>query len=111
MNSPDETRTFDKGKAEITTLANGVTIGRVYLEPGRSWEKCIKPIAKTESCQVPHTSYMISGRTRIKRDDGSEEEFGPGDVNHIPPGHNAWVVGNQPVVAIGIERVTDSAKK
>ena len=107
MNSLDETRSFDKGKAEITTLANGVTIGRAYLEPGWSWEKCIKPIAKTESCQVPHTSYMISGRMRIKMDDGSEE-FGPGDVSHIPPGHNAWVVGNEPVVAIG---VTDFAKK
>ena len=111
MNSPDETRSFDKGKVELTTLSNGVTIGRVYVEPGWSWEKCIKPIAKTESCQVPHTSYMISGRMRVKMDDGSEEEFGPGDVNHIPPGHNAWVVGNEPVVAIGIEDVTDFAKK
>jgi uncharacterized protein DUF861 len=111
MYSPDETRSFEKGKAEMTTLANGVTIGRAYLELGWSWEKCIKPIAKTESCQVPHTSYMISGRMRIKMDDGSEEEFGPGDVNHIPPGHNAWVVGNEPVVAIGIEGVTDFAKK
>jgi mannose-6-phosphate isomerase-like protein (cupin superfamily) len=111
MNSPNETRSFENGKAEMTTLANGVAIGRAYLEPGWSWEKCIKPLAKTESCQVPHTSYMISGRMRIKMDDGSEEEFGPGDVNHIPPGHNAWVVGNEPVVAIGIEGMPDFAKK
>src|SRR3989441_10136710 len=110
MNLPDETRTFDKGKIELTKIGDA-SIGRAYLEPGWSWEKCIKPIVKTESCQVPHTGYMISGRMRIKMDDGSEEEFGPGDVNHIPPSHNAWVVGNEPVVAIGIEGVTDFAKK
>ena len=111
MNSPDETRTFDKGKAEIITLTNGVTIGRAYCEPGWSWEKCIKPIVKTESCQVPHTGYMISGRMRVKMDDGSEEEFGPGDVSHIPPDHNAWVVGNEPVIAIDFTGMTDFAKK
>ena len=49
MNSPDETRSFDKGKVELTTLSNGVTIGRAYVEPGWSWEKCIKPIVKIES--------------------------------------------------------------
>jgi quercetin dioxygenase-like cupin family protein len=54
---------------------------------------------------------MISGRMRVKMDDGSEEEFGPGDVNHIPPGHNAWVVGNEPVVAIDFTGMTDFAKK
>jgi ethanolamine utilization protein EutQ (cupin superfamily) len=104
MNSPDETRSFDKGKIELTTLSNGVTIGW-------SWEKCIKPIAKTESCQVPHTSYIISGRMRIKMDDGSEEEFGPGDVGYVPPGHNAWIVGNEPVVGIDFTGMTDFAKK
>jgi mannose-6-phosphate isomerase-like protein (cupin superfamily) len=111
MNSPDETRSFDKGKIELTTLSNGVAIGRASVEPGWSWEKCIKPIVKTESCQVPHTGYMISGRMRVKMDDGSEEEFGPGDVGHIPPGHNAWVVGNEPVVAIDFTDMTDFAKK
>ena len=111
MNSPDETRSFDKGKIELTTLSNGVTIGRAYVEPGWSWQKCIKPMVKTESCQIPHTGYMISGRMRVKMDDGSEEEFGPEDVSHIPPGHNAWVVGNEPVIAIDFTGMTDFAKK
>ena len=110
LGSPDETRSFDKGKIELANFAD-ITIGRATLEPGWSWEKCIKPLDKTESCQVPHTSYMISGRMRIKMDDGSEEEFGPGDVNHIPPGHNAWVVGNEPVVAIDFTGMADFAKK
>ncbi|MFY9869182.1 MAG: cupin domain-containing protein [Candidatus Nitrosopolaris sp.] len=65
-------------------------IGRAYFEPGWSWEKCVKPNAKTESCQAPNTQYIISGRMRVKMDDGSEEEFGPGDVGYLPPGHNAW---------------------
>jgi hypothetical protein len=76
MKSPDETRSFDKGKAEIAKVGD-TSIGRAYFEPGWSWEKCVKPIAKTESCQAPHTQYVISGRMRVKMDDGSEEEFGP----------------------------------
>jgi quercetin dioxygenase-like cupin family protein len=99
MKSPDETRTFDKGKVEVTKVG-GTSIGRVYLEPGWSWEKCVKPIVKTESCQASHTQYIISGRVRAKMDDGSEEEFGPGDVGHVSPGHNAWIIGNEPYVAV-----------
>ena len=70
-----------------------VTIGRAVLEPGWNWEKCIKPIAKTTSCQAPHT-YIISGRLKVVMDDSSEEEFGPGDASVVPPGHNVWVVEN-----------------
>ena len=99
MKSPDEIRTHDNGKVEITKVG-GTSIGRVYLQPGWSWEKCVKPMVKTESCQAPHTQYIISGRVRAKMDDGSEEEFGPGDVGHLPPGHNAWIIGNEPYVAI-----------
>ena len=55
INSPDEVRTFDKGKLELTTFTNGITIGRITLEPGWSWEKCVKPIVKTNSCEAPHT--------------------------------------------------------
>jgi mannose-6-phosphate isomerase-like protein (cupin superfamily) len=95
MNSPDETRTFDKGKIELTKIGDA-SIGRIYLEPGWSWEKCVKPIVKTESCQVTHRQYVMSGRVRFKLNDGSEEEYGPGDVTYIPPGHKAWVVGNEP---------------
>ena len=86
--SPDETRTFEKGKIELANLGD-VTIGRGILEPGWSWEKCVKPIAKTNSCQAAHTQYVVSGRIKVVMDDGTEEEFGPGDAAVIPPGHNA----------------------
>ena len=84
------------------------SIGRTHFEPG---EKCVKPIAKTESCQAPHTHYIISGRMRVKMDDGSEEEFGPGDVGYLPPGHNAWIIGNEPCVAIDFTGMKEYAKK
>jgi hypothetical protein len=72
--SPDETRTFEKGKIELAKLGD-VTIGRATLEPGWSWEKCVKPLVNTNSCQAPHTQYMISGRMKVVMDDGKEEEF------------------------------------
>jgi Cupin domain len=97
--SPDETLTFEKGKVEIAKVGD-TTIGRGYFEPGWSWEKSIKPIAKTDSCQLPHTHYVISGRLKVTLDDGTEEEFGRGDVAYVPPGHNSWVVGNEPLVIL-----------
>jgi quercetin dioxygenase-like cupin family protein len=111
MNSPEEIRKFDKGKLELTTFKNGATIGRITLEPGWSWDKCVKPIVKTNSYEAPHTQYMISGRIKVVMDDGSEEEFGPGDTAVIPTGHNAWVVGNEPVVAIDFTGLKDYAKE
>ena len=97
--SPDETITFEKGKVEIGKVGD-TNIGRGYFEPSWSWEKSIKPIAKTDTCQLPHTHYVISGRLKVVTDDGTEEEFGRGDVAYVPPGHNSWVVGNEPLVIL-----------
>jgi hypothetical protein len=107
--SPDEIRKFENGKIELANFGD-VTIGRAMLEPGWSWEKCVKPIVKTESCQAPHTQYIISGRAKVVMDDGTEEEFGPGDVAVIPPGHNAWVVGNETLVIIDFTGLKEYAK-
>lgn len=71
----------------------------------------MKPIVNTESCQAPHTQYVISGRMIVKMDDGSEEEFGPGDIGYIPPGHNAWVVGDEPFVGVDFTGLEIYAKK
>ncbi len=99
LNAPDETRTFDKGKLEIANLGN-ISIGRFRLEPGWKWSTSVKPIVKTVSCQAPHTQYIISGKIKVKMDDGKEEEFQAGDVAYIPPGHDAWVIGNEPLIGI-----------
>jgi hypothetical protein len=109
LNNSGEVWTFEKGKLEIADLGE-VVIGRSTLEPGWSWEKCVKPLVKTDSCQVPHIGYMISGRMKVVMDDGTEEEYGPGDARKIPPGHNAWVVGNEPVVNIDFLGIKDRPK-
>jgi hypothetical protein len=107
---PDETRAFDKGKVELVTV-NGVTFGRATLQPGWKWSTCVKPLAQTPSCEAAHLQYHVSGRLHVVMDDGSEQEFGPGAVSYVPPGHDAWVVGSQPVVIVDISGMGDYAKR
>ncbi len=109
MSSPDETRDFPKGKLELVNF-EGVTFGHATFEPGWKWSAHVQPIAQTKSCEAPHTQYHVSGRLRVRMDDGTEVEFGPGDIGHIPPGHDAWVVGNEPVVMIDVTGLADYAK-
>ncbi|HWR50951.1 MAG TPA: cupin domain-containing protein [Bryobacteraceae bacterium] len=106
---PEDTRTFEKGRMDVIT-AGGVTFGRGHFEPGWKWSTCVKPIAKTESCQATHLGYQVSGRMHVVMDDGTEKDIGPGEVCSIPPGHDAWVVGNEPVVIIDIAGAADYAK-
>ena len=110
LNSPDETRSFPKGKVELATVGS-VKFGRATLEPGWKWSAHVKPIAQTKSCEAPHTQYHVSGRLRVRMDDGTEAEYGPGDGGHIPPGHDAWVVGNEPAVIIDVTGLADYAKQ
>jgi len=109
FNSPDETRTFPKGKVELVTVGF-VKFGRATFDPGWKWSVHIQPTAKTKSCEASHTQYHVSGRLHVRMDDGTEVEFGPGDVCHIPPGHDAWVVGNEPAVIIDVTGMADYAK-
>jgi len=110
LSSPDETRTFEHGKLEIINIGGG-TIGRLTLEPGWRWSKHVKPIAKTEWCEALHFQYQVSGRLRVKMEDGAEFELGPGDVSVLPKGHDAWVVGNEPVVLVDWYGASNYAKK
>jgi EutQ-like cupin domain len=96
---PDDVRKFTNGKVDLANLGDTV-IGRITLEPGWKWSNDVKQIVNTNSCQLPHTQYVISGSLRVRMDDGTEQEFGPGDAMYVPPGHDAWVVGNQPFVAV-----------
>jgi uncharacterized cupin superfamily protein len=99
LDSPDETRSFDKGKMQIAHI-DEVTAGRVTLEPGWKWSECVKPLAGTDSCQVQHTGYVVSGRMQVDMDDGSEQEIGAGDMYVIRPGHDAWIVGDETFVGV-----------
>jgi quercetin dioxygenase-like cupin family protein len=100
LNHPDETRTLPKTKVEVVDLGQSTVIMRATFQPGWKWSECVKPTAGTESCETPHINYIISGKLKIVMDDGTEKELGPGDAAEIPPGHDAWVVGNEPCVAI-----------
>jgi ethanolamine utilization protein EutQ (cupin superfamily) len=97
--NPDDVRKFTNGKVELANLGDAA-IGRISLDPGWKWSNDVKHIVNTNSCQLPHTQYVISGRLRVRMDDGTEQEFGPSDAMYIPPGHDAWVVGTEPFVAV-----------
>jgi mannose-6-phosphate isomerase-like protein (cupin superfamily) len=92
---PDERRDFPQGHIEVLELT-GLGFGIATFEPGWRWSESVKQIAGTDSCQVHHNAYVVSGRMRIRMDDGAEGEVGPGDVFVCPPGHDAWTVGDEP---------------
>lgn len=107
LKSPEEVRPFhgDRGQMELVTLQNG-PVGLGTFEAGWKWSEHVKPLAGTDSCQVHHLGYVVSGRMKIVMDDGAEAEIGPGDVCDIPPGHDAWTVGDEACVLVdfgGIE--------
>jgi hypothetical protein len=107
---PDEVRPFaDKGGMDVVHLGPGFA-GLATFEPGWTWTSCVKPIAGTETCQVHHTGYVLSGRMRVVMDDGAEAEVGPGDFYVIPPGHTASVVGDEPCVQVAFDGVAEYAR-
>jgi uncharacterized cupin superfamily protein len=109
--SPDETRPFEgKGQALVVNVA-GRPIGRGTFEPGWKWSENVKPIAGTESCEVSHLGYVLSGRMKVYMDDGAEGEVGPGDVFALPPGHDAEVVGDEPCEMLDFGEFGDYAKR
>jgi len=110
MNSPEEVRKFDKGKVELVNVA-GAAIGRATFDPGWKWSTCVRPIAQTNSCQAAHYGYQLSGTMTTRMDDGTERTSKAGDVLNIPPGHDAWVVGNEPVVLVDFQGMVDYAKQ
>jgi quercetin dioxygenase-like cupin family protein len=112
LNSPDETRPFEGGTGELQLVnIDGGAVGRATFHPGWKWSTHIKPIAKTDSCQAAHVGYVISGRMKVVMDDGTEDEFGPGDVMICPAGHDAWIIGNEPCVVIDWAGFAEYAKR
>ena len=100
FSNPDERRPFvARGHADILEFEGG-TIGMAVFEPGWKWSKDVQPLVGTQSCQVPHFCYYVSGRMAVVMDDGTRGELGPGDVAFISPGHDAWVIGDEPCVML-----------
>jgi quercetin dioxygenase-like cupin family protein len=107
---PDETRPFaGKGRAAVVNVA-GHPVLYATFEPGWRWSEHIKPIAGTDSCQATHLLYCLSGRMRVETSSGEQGEIGPGDVAAIQPGHDAWVVGDEPCVSVDFGGYAQYAK-
>jgi mannose-6-phosphate isomerase-like protein (cupin superfamily) len=110
FDSPDETRTPEKTRVELLNMAGG-QIGRYIFQPGWRWSECIKPVAKTDSCQVEHIGYVVAGRLHVKHDDGTEADLTSGNVYRIAPGHDAWNPGNEPAVFVEFQGAAGYAKR
>jgi class 3 adenylate cyclase len=102
FSEPSDVRTIPNGRIDIVDLDDTV-VGRMTYEPGWRWSVDIQPIAGTETCQYHHLGITLSGRLRAQMVDGTELELSPGDVFEIPPGHDAWVVGDEPWVSVDFE--------
>lgn len=98
---PDEVRTPDKTRVEVVRL-EGYTLGRFIFQPGWRWSQCVKPVVHTDSCQVGHVGYAVSGRITVRMNDGAQTTILPGMSYTIPPGHDAWVEGDEPFVGIEV---------
>jgi len=112
LDYPDETRDFGQGQMQIATVTD-FKAARLLLNPGWKWSEHVKPLAQTDSCQVRHTGYVVSGQMKVVMDDRSEANLVPGDAYVIEPGHDAWIVGDEPFVGVdvSVETVETFAKE
>jgi hypothetical protein len=101
LDSPEDRGSFEHGELQVVQVG-GTTISRAIFNPGWRWSTDVKPLAGTQSCQVSHTAYIISGRLGVRMDDGTEAELAAGDAHYVSPGHDAWVVGGEPCVVIDV---------
>jgi hypothetical protein len=97
--NPDEVREFPLGRADVVTIGGG-EVALLTLQPNWRWSEHVKPAVGTEWCMAPHFQYVISGRIGARMADGTEFEAGPGEVVVLQPGHDGWVVGDEPAVAV-----------
>ena len=108
--SPDEIREFEKGRFEVVRLG-GVTIGRATYQPGWKWSEHVGAGMGKSSCDVEHVGMVVSGRATAAMDSGDVIEMRAGDTFYIPPGHDSWVVGDEPYVSLHFLGTDDYARK
>ena len=108
LESPDEVREFEKGRFE-TYRVGPMTLGRATYEPGWKWSEHVGKATGETSCQVEHVGLVISGRAMAAMDDGTEKVMEPGDFFYVPPGHDSWVVGDEPYVSLHVMGSEDYA--
>jgi len=110
FSEPSDVRMIPRGRIDVVELDDTV-VGRMTYEPGWRWSVDVQPIAGTDTCQYHHLGVTLSGRLRAQMPDGTELEIGPGDLFEIPPGHDAWVVGDEPWVSVDFEAMRTYGKQ
>jgi quercetin dioxygenase-like cupin family protein len=109
MDEPDERRTPPKTNVDVVRL-EGYTLGRFTFQPGWRWSECVKPVAGTDTCQVNHLGYAVSGRLTVRLDDGTQKSVEGGQSYAIPAGHEAWVEGDRPFVSVEVMSAEEYAR-
>ena len=99
LEEPNETRHFEKGRVDLYHVGPA-TLGRATYEPGSRWSEHVAPTAGTASCQVEHVGLVLRGQAAVKMADGTERVMKEGDFFYVPPGHDSWVVGDEPYVSL-----------
>ncbi|GAA3776006.1 cupin domain-containing protein [Microbacterium kribbense] len=102
FDAPDSTMDMVEKMTAAIVDVGGVKLMRVTAQPGWRWSVHSKPVQKTDSCQVDHVLYVVSGQLATKTDDGTETDYAAGDVAHVAPGHDGWTIGDEPAVWIEI---------
>ena len=102
LREADEVRRTEKGRLELVRLG-GTTLARMVLEPGWRWSEDLKPVVGTETCEVRHLLYIVSGRLHVRMNSGEDLLLEPGDFATIAPGHEAWVEGDERVVGLELQ--------
>jgi hypothetical protein len=109
LDDPEEVRTPDRTTVNVVNVG-GNEVGRFTFEPGWKWSECVKPVAGTDSCQLSHLGYVVSGSIHVEHEDGTALDLTPGDAYVITPGHDAWVNGDEPFVGVEFTSAGDFAK-
>lgn len=110
LDNPGEVRTFEKGRFEVYEVGP-MTLGRASYEPGWVWSQHVGALSGEASCPVEHVGLVVSGRAMAKMDDGTERVMSAGDFFYVPPGHDSWVVGDEPYVSLHFLGGHDYASK
>jgi quercetin dioxygenase-like cupin family protein len=101
FDAPTEVRTFEKGRFEMYEVGP-MTLGRATYEPGWRWSEHVGPASGSSSCQVEHVGLVLSGQAAVLMDDGTERVMRAGELFYVPPGHDSWVVGEEPYVSLHV---------
>ena len=109
FDTPDTTRAFEKGRFDLVQIGT-LTLGRASYAPGWKWSEHVGRVTGRSSCDVEHLGIVVSGRAGVRMDEGEEVVLSAGDIFSVPPGHDSWVVGDEPYVSVHIIGAESYAK-